>query len=126
MTRVTQAEIEQLRSELQDYPNAITALQEIERCEGDLEDAVEVLALELGEKEEEQAAWLDYLINKCRKVICKEPIKVNVPTIVGSVTKFLVEELGCNPIVAAGIGILVSQIVKKVGIDKFCESTLPE
>lgn len=45
MTQVTRAEVAKFRTQLADCPDAINALQVIEDCEGNLEDAAMVLAI---------------------------------------------------------------------------------
>jgi hypothetical protein len=52
MTTVTQAEIEQYRSQLAEYPDALKALDLLEKCEGDLEYAAETVAIESGESDD--------------------------------------------------------------------------
>ena len=49
MTTITQAQIEQYRSQLQEYPDALQGLEVLEGCEGDLEYAAETIAIESGE-----------------------------------------------------------------------------
>lgn len=55
MITITQSEIEQYRSQLQKYPDALKALDVLEECEGDLEYAAETLAIKSGELD-------DYLV----------------------------------------------------------------
>ena len=52
MIIVTSEEIAQCRSVLSDYPEASDALKVIEECEGNLEDAFEVLIIESGSQRE--------------------------------------------------------------------------
>jgi hypothetical protein len=52
MTQVTPEEIALFRVQLADYPDALAALEEIEECEGDLEDAAMVLAIRVGQQPE--------------------------------------------------------------------------
>ncbi|AFZ21249.1 hypothetical protein [Allocoleopsis franciscana] len=76
MTTVTPAEIEKFRSQLTEYPEAIAALDEIEMCEGDLEAAAYVLAINAGEEVvRSDPKWLDRFAQKCRRVICQEEFK---------------------------------------------------
>jgi hypothetical protein len=76
MITVTPQEIAQYRSELADYPDAIAALDEIEVCEGDLEAAAYVLAINAGEEVvRSDPKWLDRFAQKYRRVICQEEFK---------------------------------------------------
>ena len=72
MTIVTSQEIAQFRSLLADYPQALEALDLIEDCEGDLEDAAMTLAIRIGQEPgAENSEWLDSLAKKWRAVICQ-------------------------------------------------------
>ena len=76
MTQVTPEEVATFRTQLVDYPDAINALQVIEDCEGNLEDAAMVLAIRAGQQPEiTNSDWLDSLAKKCRAVICKEEFR---------------------------------------------------
>ncbi|MGM3307690.1 hypothetical protein ACSQ6I_17255 [Anabaena sp. WFMT] len=73
MTKVTSKEIAQFRSQLADDPQAMEALDLIEDCEGDLEDAAMSLAIRAGqEPEQTNAEWLEALAKKWRAVICEQ------------------------------------------------------
>ncbi|MEP6487924.1 hypothetical protein NDI43_16365 [Microcoleus vaginatus GB2-A3] len=82
MTTVTQAEIELYRSQLQEYPDALKALDVLEECEGDLEYAADTLALEsteldndLDEKDPNEPNWLEKSAEKLRPHICTQAFK---------------------------------------------------
>ncbi|MEA5553815.1 hypothetical protein VB713_23025 [Anabaena cylindrica UHCC 0172] len=73
MTKVTSKEIAQFRSQLVDDPQAMEALDLIEDCEGDLEDAAMTLAIRAGqEPEQTNTEWLEALAKKWRAVICEQ------------------------------------------------------
>jgi hypothetical protein len=62
MTIVTSQEIAQFRSELANNPEAMKALDAIEDCEGNLEDAAIALAIRAGQQpQRDNAEWLDAL-----------------------------------------------------------------
>jgi len=82
MITVTQAEIEQYRSQLQEYPDALIALDVLEECEGDLEYAAETLAIESGELDNDldarnpnEPSWLEKSADKVRPHICTQAFK---------------------------------------------------
>ncbi len=82
MTTVTQAEIEQYRSQLQGYPDALKALDVLKACEGDLEFAAETVAIERGElsddlseKDQNEPSWLEKSADKLRPHICTPAFK---------------------------------------------------
>ncbi|MCC3473321.1 MAG: hypothetical protein JGK38_23995 [Microcoleus sp. PH2017_15_JOR_U_A] len=82
MTTITQSEIEQYHSQLQEYPDALKALDVLEECEGDLEYAAETLAIEsgeldddLGDEDPNEPSWLEKSADKLRPHICTQAFK---------------------------------------------------
>lgn len=65
--------IDRLRSELADYPAALEALDEIEACEGDVEDAAINLAIRAGQDLNSGEDWLASLAKRCRAQLCSDP-----------------------------------------------------
>lgn len=118
MTTVTQEEIEQFREQLRDYPNALLELDVINECEGNLEDAATVIALEAG-VEQVQSDLLDKLSQRCRNVICQEDMKEELPVLLAAITEFLAAGSGFPPGLATPLAIFVT----KIGLKKFCYSS---
>ena len=118
MTLVTQAEIEQFREQLKDYPEALATIDILEDCEGNLEDTAQVIVLEAGE-EEVQAELLEKLISRCRSVICQEDMKEELPVLIAAIAEFLGSGSGFPPGLATPIAIFVT----KRGMKNFCQST---
>lgn len=118
MTVVTQAEIEQFRKQLKDYPEALVALDTIQECEGNLEDAAQVIVLEAGE-EEVQSELLKKLISRCRSVICQEDMKEELPVLIAAIAEFLGSGSGFPP----GLATPISIFVTKRGMKNFCQSS---
>ena len=119
MTVVNQTEIEQFRAQLiKDYPEALAALDTVQECEGNLEDAAQVILLEAGE-EEVQSERLEKLSSLCRSVICKEDMKEELPVLIAAITEFLAPGSGFPPGLATPIAIFVT----KRGMKNFCQST---
>jgi hypothetical protein len=75
MIVITSQEIALFRSELAAYPEALKALDEIEDCEGDIEDAAISLAIQAGQEPNISENWLDGLAKRCRVAICKSEVK---------------------------------------------------
>lgn len=119
MTTVTSQEIAQFRSQLADNPKAMEALDLIEDCEGDLEDAAMTLAIKAGqEPERANSEWLDALARKWRAVICQEEFRDNL--LDGSVNQMM-EHLKTMPAFPQILATPVLIYVLKQGVNNFCE-----
>lgn len=68
-------EIEQLRQQLAESPTNLDALQTIEDCEGDLEDAAISIALQEGQEPDISGGWLTSYAKQFRPAICLEGVK---------------------------------------------------
>ncbi|WP_416670344.1 hypothetical protein [Egbenema bharatensis] len=117
MIRVTFDEIEQYRAELDNDPVALKALEMIEDCEGDLEDAAISLALQVGQEPDRSEQWLDGLAKRWRVFLCQTSIKeaVQAGRIATPVKQLASEDLP---------GVLALPIVLyalKLGIESFCQ-----
>lgn len=129
MTTVTPAEISHARSVLGDDPSAISALQVIEECQGDLEDAFEVLMLTSGAMGETNrqsfGTSLEQLAQRCRSVVCQEEFREEIvegvsrdllTSLVGIVAGQL---LAVNlPFVLA---IPIVMYIIRLGLKRYCE-----
>lgn len=119
MTIVTAAEIAQFRSQLSEYATALEALDVIEDCEGDLEDAAMTLAIRAGqEPERANSEWLDALARKWRTVICQQEFRTNLMD--GSYQE-LMAQMMTTPSFPKALAAPVLMYVIKQGINKFCE-----
>jgi hypothetical protein len=118
MTAITIAEIARFRSELADNPDAIIALDTIEDCEGDLEDAAIVLAIRDGlEPDQANSRWLEGLARQCRGILCQAEFQ---PDIKKGFLKPAVEHLKTTGFVPVKQVFLVVIYAWKIGIDDFC------
>lgn len=119
MTIVTSEEIAQFRSQLSHYPEAMKALDVIEDCEGDLEDAAISLAIHVGQQpQRENAEWLDALARKCRAVICQKEFREELLNgFYGSVFRYLAE----TPLLPTILVAPVLMYVSNQGVESFCE-----
>ncbi|BCL35574.1 hypothetical protein [Nostoc sp. MS1] len=119
MTTVTSQEIALFRSQLADDLGAMEALDLIEDCEGDLEDAAMTLAIKAGqEPERANAEWLDALARKWRAVICEQEFRNDLLN--GSITKMLAH-LQTMPTFPKILATPVLLYILKQGVDNFCE-----
>ncbi|MGL4618478.1 hypothetical protein [Chroococcidiopsis sp.] len=123
MTQVTLEEVTKLQTELTNYPNALAALQEIEECEGDLEDAAMVLAIRAGQQPDiANAEWLSSLAKKCRAFICRQELR---SALANESFAPVVEQLTAAKICPTLLVMPVLLYVVKQGVDEFCQPLDP-
>ena len=117
MTCLSSQAIAHYRTQLAQYPEALEALDVIEDCEGDLEDAALTLGIHVGQQPDRND-WLDGLAKRCRVAICEGqfPAALKADNI-SEVVAHLIERNVCHPILAP----LVALYAISQGIDKFCE-----
>jgi hypothetical protein len=119
MTQVTPEEVAKFRTQLVDYPDAINALQVVEECEGNLEDAAMVLAIRVGQQPEiANSEWLDSLAKKCRAVICKDEFRLSL--IDGDFAP-IAGHLTATKLCPALLVTPVLMYVMQQGVSNFCE-----
>ncbi len=119
MTTISSQQIALFRSQLSDYSSAMQALEVIEDCEGDLEDATLSLAIQVGQQPDiDSEKWLKSLAKKCRAVICKPNIRQDLENkSYGNVIKELAQTLLIPEILGTPI---IIYIVEE-GIESFCK-----
>ena len=119
MIALTPDELKHLKSCLADYPQAIVALQEIEDCDGDIEDAAISLALKAWQEPGTNEQWLVDFSKRYRHIACqeqfREALKGNRPT---ALVNHLMQETDCPDLMAAPVAICIT----KSGVDSFCHS----
>ncbi|MGB7439462.1 MAG: hypothetical protein WA919_00205 [Coleofasciculaceae cyanobacterium] len=119
MTIVNSQQIAQFRSELSNYPEAMQALDAIEDCEGDLEDAAIALAIRAGQQPQiNNAEWLDSLARKCRAVICQPEFREDL--LKGSYAS-VIKYLAKTPLVPEILATPVLMYVVSQDVQIFCE-----
>lgn len=119
MILLTPAEITQLRSGLADYPHALEALQEIEDCDGDVEDAAISLALKSGQEPDTHEQWLASFSKRYRHIACHPQFREDLTAgQISSLVNHLTQETDCPPLIAAPIAIYIYHF----GTDRFCSS----
>ena len=72
---VTLEEINYFRTDLSEYPDALIALDVLEDCEGDLDDAAIALAIQCGQQPDTSDLWIDGLAKRWRHIICQTDLK---------------------------------------------------
>ncbi len=119
MTKVTSQEIAQFRSQLADDPSDMEALDLIEDCDGDLEDAAMTLAIRAGQQPERaNAEWLDALARKWRAVICEQEYREDL---LNNSLQKMIERLKAMPTFPKILATPVLIYVLKRGVNNFCE-----
>ena len=118
MIILTSQEIAQFRSQLSEYPSALQALDTIEDCEGDLEDAAMSIAIQVGQMPTTSEKWLDGVAKRYRVTICdreyrEELLQGNIGKMVG----YLLERKTCPELLVTPVVIYAL----KTGIKQFCE-----
>lgn len=119
MTIVNAQEIAQFRSELSNNPDAMKALDAIEDCEGNLEDAAIALAIRAGQQpQRDNAEWLDALARKCRAVICQKEFREDLlKDRFGPIVRYLAE----TPLIPGILATPVLMYVIQQGVNEFCQ-----
>lgn len=116
MTTVSSQQIANYRSLLSEHPDALAALDAIEDCEGDLEDATISLGIQVGQQPDRND-WLDGLAKRCRVALCQEDIKENLlKGNMAAAWQYLIETKVCHELLAAPLLIYVT----KMGVKDFC------
>lgn len=119
MTLVSSAELEQYRTQLAAFPGALTALDVIEDCEGDLEDAAMALAIRIGQQpQRDNSEWLNALARKWRALLCKPEFRAELAQ--GSI-KTVIEYLATSELLPATLATPMLIYVLKQGIGPFCQ-----
>jgi hypothetical protein len=114
---LTSQEIARYRSELAECPGALSALDAIEDCEGDLEDAAISLGIQVGQQPD-RTDWLDGLAKRCRVAICQTQFRADLlEGKLADVVSNLVAQKICPAILATPIALYVV----KCGVNEFCQ-----
>jgi hypothetical protein len=123
MIIITQAEIEQYRSQLQAYPDALKGLDVLEECEGDLEYAAETIAIEtgelqdnLGEEDPNKPSWLEKLVEKLRPHICTQAFREVLTQGFAGAIGLLIPVVGSPTLI-----ILVVVYISRKTLDECCK-----
>jgi hypothetical protein len=117
MRPLTSQEIAQYRSQIAQFPEALQALDTIEDCEGDLEDAALSLAIQVGQQPDRND-WLEGLAKRCRVALCQSSVKTALSEgQLAPAIAFLMEEKICPTLLLTPVILFVLQS----GIEEFCQ-----
>lgn len=118
MIILTSQEIAQFRSQLAEYPVALEALDRIEDCEGDIEDAAIEMAIHVGQLPDTSENWLDGLAKRYRVSLCEKELRDEVTQgNIASMVELLKKENECPELLITPIVLYAF----KTGINEFCE-----
>lgn len=119
MIALTSEELNQLKARLADYPEALAVLQEIEDCDGDVEDAAISLALKAGQEPDSNEQWLAGFSKRYRHIVCQAQFRDAIAAgQLGCLIHTLTTETDCPALMAPSVAIYVF----KFGIADFCHS----
>lgn len=125
MLTVTPEEISQFRSQLADSPEALAALDAIEDCEGNLEAAAQLIAVETTGAEvslRADANFLEKLAEKLSNIICQEEFD----ELMTGVLTAAIATLAASGNIPIALATPVVIYVVKIGRRQFCETVKPE
>ncbi|MBW4489706.1 MAG: hypothetical protein KME12_18140 [Trichocoleus desertorum ATA4-8-CV12] len=117
-TILTPTEISDFRAELSDYPQALVALDVVEDCEGDLEDAAIALAIHVGQQPTTSEGWIAGLAKRWRPRLCQAELRADLETNRVATT---ITQLVTTNALPWELATLVSIYAAKAGIDDFCK-----
>jgi hypothetical protein len=125
MITVTPEEIAQFRSDFQDNSDALAALDAIEECQGNLEAAAQLIAVETTDEEVSfrgDSNYLEKLAQKLSKIICQEEFD----ELMTGVLTAAIATLAASGNIPIALATPVVIYVAKIGTNKFCEAAKPE
>lgn len=117
MVCLSSQSIAQYRSQLAALPEALWALDCIEDCEGDLEDAALTLGIQVGQQPD-RTDWLAGLAKRCRAVLCQTPWETELRQ--GNLTA-VINHLGESRICHPRLAPVIVFYVQALGVQAFCE-----
>ena len=118
MITLTSQEIAQYRSQLAEYPVALEALDRIEDCEGDIEDAAIAMAIHLGQLPDTSENWLDGFAKRHRVSLCERELRDELAQgNIASMVELLKKENECPELLITPVVLYAM----KTGINEFCE-----
>lgn len=119
MLQVTPDDLDRWRVELADYPAAQQSIEEVDACDGDVEDAAINLALHAGLEPDTSDRWLAGLAKRYRPCLCRPEAREHLlQAEVATLVHYLSAESPCPDVLVLPVAILVAQ----TGLDTFCRS----
>jgi hypothetical protein len=119
MIRLTAVDIIEYRAELAGNPDALRALDIIEDCEGDLDDAAIALAIQTGQEPTDSEGWLDGYAKRWRAALCQADMRHTLSQVdsIHDLVQTLVQVTEIPPLLVVPVAIYVM----KTGVDVFCQ-----
>lgn len=117
-TILTPTDIAQFREELTDYPQALSALDVIEDCEGDLEDAAIALAIHVGQEPNTSEGWLESMAKRWRPLLCQADLRAELG---GQRVAAAIQQLVTTKALPWELATAVGLYVVKTGAEDFCK-----
>lgn len=115
---VSPEDLEFFREQLSDHSPAIAALDVIEDCDGDLEDAAISLAIKSGQLPEENAGWIDGLAKRWRHILCGTELKEKLED---GLSGELIDAIVDQTDLPIRLAVPVAIYVLKSGVQPFCQ-----
>jgi len=115
---VSPEDLELFREQLSDHPSALTALEVIEDCDGDLEDAAISLAIRSGQLPEENEGWIVGLAKRWRHILCEAQLKEGLED---GLSGELVDTIVSQTDLPMRLAVPVAIYVIKAGVEPFCQ-----
>jgi hypothetical protein len=117
MVLLTSQAIAQYRSQLAHIPDALIALDTIEDCEGDLDDAALSLGIQVGQQPDRND-WLEGLAKRCRVAICEGDFQEDLLAgNIAATVEHLIESKLCHPLLTTPIVLYALE----TDVTQFCE-----
>ena len=110
-------ELELFRKQLSDHPGAIAALEVIEDCDGDLEDAAIALAIRSGQLPEANEGWIDGLAKRWRHILCEVALQEELKD---GLSGKIMDAIVAQTSLPMRLAIPVAIYVIKIGVQPFC------
>ncbi|MBE9010437.1 hypothetical protein IQ250_09490 [Pseudanabaenaceae cyanobacterium LEGE 13415] len=115
---VSPEDLELFREQLADHPNALAALDVIEDCDGDLEDAAISLAIRSGQLPEENEGWIVGLAKRWRHILCEAQLKEGLED---GLSGELIDAIVAQTELPMRLAVPVAIYVIKAGVEPFCQ-----
>jgi hypothetical protein len=112
-------DLEQWRREMADYPGVLQALDVVEACEGDLEDAAIALAIQARLEPDYGDRWLASFAKRFRPLVCQPAFRssLNPGDVLGLVRYLVAAETTCPELLALPVALAILQ----GGLEEFCQ-----
>jgi hypothetical protein len=118
MLLVNLDQLERWRAELADYPEVVRSLNEIEDCDGDLEDAALNLAIHAGLEPDHGDQWLLSYTKRYRVAICQLLGQAESPLAVSDLVRYLMDNSSCPALLVLPVAFAAQQ----QGLEVFCDA----